>query len=197
MARHQTFTKLVQTENDFVGMVAYTIYKREKLDWIRTYKGTYGDEPSDDTIRQQFNLDTDTTSKIDMYRQLAVIVVNEFLNQTLADRLAEYEAEVKDNAIVQAVNTKDSQLKQLFELKHSEIIQLVKQEHIDLKKLIDDNHNELLPKVETNFVKDIVRDTVINIVATILTGVVIYLILLASKFNFNQLLEILLQPAKP
>lgn len=31
MSRHQTFTKLVTDDKDFVGMVAYTIYKKEKL----------------------------------------------------------------------------------------------------------------------------------------------------------------------
>ena len=28
MSRHQTFTKLVTDDKDFVGMVAYTIYKK-------------------------------------------------------------------------------------------------------------------------------------------------------------------------
>ena len=39
MSRHQTFSKLVQSQQDFVGMVAYTIYKNEKINWIEAFIG--------------------------------------------------------------------------------------------------------------------------------------------------------------
>lgn len=102
MSRHQTFTKLVTDDKDFVGMVAYTIYKNEKLDWIAQFKAQNSDrEPTEMELRQ-FNLTTDSDLRIQQYRQMAETSVNNFVRETIADELTQYQVAVRDDAIVKA-----------------------------------------------------------------------------------------------
>lgn len=102
MSRHQTFTRLVTDDKDFVGMVAYTIYKNEKLDWIAQFKAQNSNrEPTEDELRQ-FNLTTDSDLRIQQYRQMAETSVNNFVRETIADELTQYQLAVRDDAIVKA-----------------------------------------------------------------------------------------------
>jgi len=102
MNRHQTFTKLVTSDKDFVGMVAYTIYKNEKLDWIAQFKAQNSNrEPTEDELKQ-FNLTTDSDLRIQQYRQMAETSVNNFIGETIADELTQYQLTIRDDAIVKA-----------------------------------------------------------------------------------------------
>lgn len=102
MSRHQTFTKLVTDDKDFVGMVAYTIYKNEKLDWIAQFKAQNSNrEPTEMELRQ-FNLTTDSDLRIQQYRQMAETSVNNFVRETIGDELTQYQVAVRDDAIVKA-----------------------------------------------------------------------------------------------
>ncbi|ALD01657.1 hypothetical protein AMQ28_04350 [Acinetobacter sp. TTH0-4] len=103
MSRHQTFTKLVTDDKDFVGMVAYTIYKNEKLDWISQFKAqNLNREPTEDELKQ-FNLTTDSDLRIQQYRQMAETSVNNFVSATIVDELTQYQLTIRDDAIVKAV----------------------------------------------------------------------------------------------
>ena len=102
MSRHQTFTKLVTDDKDFVGMVAYTIYKNEKLDWISQFKAqNLNREPTEDELKQ-FNLTTDSDLRIQQYRQMAETSVNNFVSATIVDELTQYQLAIRDDAIVKA-----------------------------------------------------------------------------------------------
>lgn len=102
MSRHQTFTKLVTDDKDFVGMVAYTIYKHEKLDWIAKFKAQNSNrEPNEDELRQ-FNLTTDSDLRIQQYRQMAENSVNNLVRETISNELTQYQVAVRDDAIVKA-----------------------------------------------------------------------------------------------
>ena len=102
MSRHQTFTKLVTSDTDFVGMVAYTIYKNEKLDWIAQFKTQNSNrEPTEDELKQ-FNLTTDSDLRIQQYRQMAETSVNNFVSATIVDELTQYQLAIRDDAIVKA-----------------------------------------------------------------------------------------------
>lgn len=102
MSRHQTFTKLVTSDTDFVGMVAYTIYKNEKLDWIEQFKAQNSNREPTDIELKQFNLTTDSDLRIQQYRQMAETSVNNFVRETISDELTRYQLIVRDDAIVKA-----------------------------------------------------------------------------------------------
>lgn len=101
MSKHQTFTKLVTSDKDFVGMVAYTIYKKEKLDWIEKFRSLHGDEPSEHEIKQ-FTLASDSDLRIRQYRDLAEERVNDFIDTATIAELTEYKTRLRDDAIVKA-----------------------------------------------------------------------------------------------
>ena len=101
MSRHQTFTKLVTDDKDFVGMVAYTIYKKEKLDWIEQFKVTHGDEPSEAELKQ-FTLASDSTLRIQQYREIAESRVNDFIDNAIFEELEGYKKRLRDDEIVKA-----------------------------------------------------------------------------------------------
>ncbi len=104
MSRHQTFTKLVSSDKDFVGMVAYTIYKNEKLDWIAQFKIQNSNrEPTEDELKQ-FNLATDSDLRIQQYRQMAETSVNNLVSATIVDELTQYQSTLRDDAIVKAAH---------------------------------------------------------------------------------------------
>lgn len=103
MSKHQTFTKLVTSDTDFVGMVAYTIYKNEKLDWIAKFKERNNREPNTTEV-EQFNLATDSELKIQHYRDLAEERVNDFIDSATIAELTEYKTRLRDDAIIQSTN---------------------------------------------------------------------------------------------
>lgn len=103
MAQHQTFTKLVRNDDDLVGMIAYTIYKKEKLNWIEQYKVKTNNEPDYATVQSQFNIDTDSDSKIQGYHRRAENTLNEFLNELVADEIEQYKSQIRDDAIIQTI----------------------------------------------------------------------------------------------
>lgn len=104
MSKHQTFTKLVTSDTDFVGMVAYTIYKNEKLDWIAKFKEKNEREPNATEV-EQFNLSTDSELKIQHYRDLAEDRVNDFIGSATIAELTEYRTRLRDDAIIQSTNS--------------------------------------------------------------------------------------------
>ena len=107
MAQHQTFTKIVENKKDYVGMVAYTIYKNEKLNWIEQYKLRHaGQEPTNDVLREHFNIDTDSDTKVASYRTQAETLLNEWLDETLGEEISTYKETVKEEAIIKTVTPK-------------------------------------------------------------------------------------------
>lgn len=103
MAKHQTFQKLVTKDDDFVGMVAYTIYKREKINWIASFKTRNQRDPSPDEIENGFNVDTDSDEKIRNYRKLAEEGLNRFVDVTIGAELNDYQNSLRDEAIIKSV----------------------------------------------------------------------------------------------
>ena len=81
-------TKLVADENDLVGLIAYGLYKQEKLSYIEKYKNEHGG-------RKPTNLEIEQYTKtaelhIESYKEIASSRINqifEMLYKEQADRL--------------------------------------------------------------------------------------------------------------
>lgn len=41
------YSKLVDDENDILGIIAYSLYKRQKIEYIRAIAEKFGREPTD------------------------------------------------------------------------------------------------------------------------------------------------------
>lgn len=95
------FTRLVQDDPDFVGMVAYALYKKQKIEWIRQFASQNGGrEPSEQELGPFHDL-SNMQSMIDSYRNQAVDLLDEFLDFALADKVEQIRQELMKEASLQ------------------------------------------------------------------------------------------------
>jgi len=97
------FDKLVEDDNDFVGMVAYTRYKRQKVEWLKKFEADHGRAATDDDVTQGFSAFCGMESQISAYREQAIDLIDNFLDIALNEQIEEIGAEMHKDAIVQAV----------------------------------------------------------------------------------------------
>ena len=64
------FTSLVTGDQDIVGLVAYSIYKQNKYDWLLAFSRTIGRMP-DDVEARSYQLGESTARRLATYRHLA------------------------------------------------------------------------------------------------------------------------------
>lgn len=69
------FTTLVTGDDDIVGLVAYSIYKQNKYDWLQAYSGAHGRMP-DAVEAQSYLLGESTPRRLATYRHLAEAVLD-------------------------------------------------------------------------------------------------------------------------
>lgn len=87
------YEKLVSTPTDVVGMIAYSLYKKEKVEYIRNFKQRYGKDPEDLDL-QSFHVSTNTESRLNGYGVQAKEIVREFLEISLEEKVGEIESKL-------------------------------------------------------------------------------------------------------
>lgn len=85
------YEKLVSSPTDIVGMIAYSLYKREKLEYIREFKKRNGKDPEAADL-QSFHLATNTESRLNGYGVQAKEIAREFLEISLDTKVSEIES---------------------------------------------------------------------------------------------------------
>ena len=103
MWKHNTFEKLVESKSDFTGMVAYTIYKNDKLSWINDQKNKNDEYPSQNIIDEYFHSSAESEPSIERYKEQAVSIVNRFISATISEEMDNYKNQVRDETIIEAV----------------------------------------------------------------------------------------------
>ena len=68
--RNGVFAHLVQGDDDIAGLVAYSIYKQHKLDWLRAFESVQGRPPNESELASYF-IGEGTPRRIATYRHLA------------------------------------------------------------------------------------------------------------------------------
>ena len=99
---NQIYEALVYEPNDIVGLIAYGIYKREKIDHIKRFVDREGRNPTDEDLRA---FHEESMARVENYRKLASIEV-----QSLYNHIAAEQAEVM---FKQLAGSLDSTLKEL------------------------------------------------------------------------------------
>jgi hypothetical protein len=87
--RNPVFALLVEGEDDVAGLVAYSLYKQSKRDWMMEFSGRNGRTPNDDEI-DSYILGERTPRRIATYRKLAtdLLARNRKSGQTVESLLA-------------------------------------------------------------------------------------------------------------
>jgi hypothetical protein len=68
--RNAVFVNLVREDGDIIGLVAYSIYKQNKVDWLHAFQKTLGRGPTD-TELAAYIIGESTPRRLSTYRHLA------------------------------------------------------------------------------------------------------------------------------
>jgi len=69
------FSKLVEKDDDMLGLLAYGLYKQQKIEYIAQFKKEHGRGPSHEELATFHDL-TSSPTQIENYKQLAEIRLN-------------------------------------------------------------------------------------------------------------------------
>ena len=100
MWKHNIFDDMIEDDNDFVGKVAYSLYKQEKVAWVQHFEFQNKVYPTTAEIEKYFHTPTARPESIKRFRSEAELVVSRFINVTLSEELASYKETLKDDAVL-------------------------------------------------------------------------------------------------
>jgi len=90
------YSKLVQSEGDMVGHIAYSLYKAEKVRYIKEQKETMKVEVLPDEIVQEFASGRDNQTSLEHYRGMAETILQRFIGGSFDDMSGQVIDEVTD-----------------------------------------------------------------------------------------------------
>lgn len=90
------FSQIVANDNDFIGFFAYTIYKKNKIEYIEQFKKDNSRPPTDKELLK-WQYEECTNSKKKNYRSLAENKVNKFINELRGDKEKDLKKEKEKN----------------------------------------------------------------------------------------------------
>lgn len=83
-----------------LGAIAYSIYKKEKQQFIENFKAKNGKDPEEDDIAK-FHEIISTDSNIERFRMQAGGILQDFVNSTLSDTIHDIEEVCNENHLEQ------------------------------------------------------------------------------------------------
>lgn len=93
MAKEYNFIydQLVDSEDDIHGIISYSVYKRQKIQFIKDFKAKNEGKDPDEVDLQSFNDLSTSASQLEFYRSEATVLTHSFLKDVLAEDLKERE----------------------------------------------------------------------------------------------------------
>lgn len=95
------FRKLVESPDDFLGLLAYSLYKRHKIEWIEAH-------PDDD--HEAFKKVACTPQQLGMYRYQAEQMAKSFIDVSLDQLEAEMRSSILEGELITKIQDLDSSL---------------------------------------------------------------------------------------
>lgn len=90
------YNKLVTAEDDLVGLIAYGIYKKHKIEFITKIKEEQQREPIDEECHAFFVAST-TDTQLDNYRSQAETMLSEMVGNIAREEIVNFEKEMLQN----------------------------------------------------------------------------------------------------
>ena len=87
------YEQLVKSESDLVGLIAYAIYKKHKIEFITSIKEEEKREPTEDECNAFFKAST-TESQLAQYRNDAESILSDVVANTTNEELKNFEKEM-------------------------------------------------------------------------------------------------------
>lgn len=115
------YSKLVQNEGDMVGHIAYSLYKAEKVQYIKEQKETMKVDVLPEEIVQEFASGRDNQTSLEHYRGMAETILQKFIGGSFDDMSGQVIDEVTsrltkhmDLSILPLLPEKESSWKRFF-----------------------------------------------------------------------------------
>ncbi|HCH5317026.1 TPA: hypothetical protein NKY78_002507 [Vibrio parahaemolyticus] len=106
MWTHNSFGDIVEHDQDFVGHVAYSLYKRQKVQWIKHYKEQHGNFPDSTTIDNCFTSYHSKPAQIQKFREDAEVLLNEYFNFSFSEELNQHKQALAESELLNALDGK-------------------------------------------------------------------------------------------
>ena len=90
------YSKLVQNEGDMVGHIAYSLYKAEKVQYIKEQKEAMKVDILPEEVVQEFTAGRDNQTSLDHYRGMAETILQRFIGGSFDDMSDQVIDEVTD-----------------------------------------------------------------------------------------------------
>lgn len=87
------YAQLVQGEDDLIGLIAYGIYKKHKIEFITQIKKEFDRDPTDEEC-QSFSAATNTESQLNSYRSQAETMLSEAVGNIAGEEINRFEKEM-------------------------------------------------------------------------------------------------------
>ncbi|MGV8004895.1 hypothetical protein QPK14_23250 [Photorhabdus temperata subsp. temperata] len=85
------YEQLVDSDDDIHGIISYSVYKRQKIQFIKDFKQKHQRDPIDSDL-QPFNELSMSPAQLEFYRSEATVLTERFLADVLEEDLEEREA---------------------------------------------------------------------------------------------------------
>lgn len=96
---HRTFSSLVQAENDFIGHVAYALYKRDKLKFCDQESQRIGGGPPDPSVVDAFIRSCSIDTRIAAYRVEAERLLEQMTEFVLEDATTKLQEQFQEELV--------------------------------------------------------------------------------------------------
>lgn len=101
------YRSLVNDENDIIGIIAYSFYKQQKIEYIEDFRRKHGRAPTDEEL-DHFHQFSNAQSQLESYRIKAVALAKEFLDVSLSEKAEELDKKYANRARDEIRATKPS-----------------------------------------------------------------------------------------
>ena len=92
------YSEIIESENDMIGHIAYSIYKSKKIEYIKNFKKENNRSPSEDDLH---NYHMSSKVHLASIRTQAERLLADFIKITLAETVEEIEAEIKERQLME------------------------------------------------------------------------------------------------
>ncbi len=90
------YSKLVEGETDLIGLVAYGLYKNNKIEYLQNFKEKNNREPFEEEL-DQFNELSCTESSLQNYVRIAETNINDLMNETIYQEVERQKSDFYNN----------------------------------------------------------------------------------------------------
>lgn len=87
------FDKLVESETDLIGLVAYGVYKKHKIQFLESFKSANGRVPEDEECKV-FHITSSTPDQLSKYRREAESLVSDIVMNTTIEEIQSFESDM-------------------------------------------------------------------------------------------------------